>query len=123
MASLDKHARAASDSELVARVSELLAAHWDASREFRAPDGSTDPSAHAVALLVIMESGGPAAELVGYLRRAEEASLEHTRTRTGFRWAISMAIWRWSHGLDPLPNHGGDVDLTLAIDSPYRESI
>jgi hypothetical protein len=119
---MDEHARAASDSELVARVSELLANHWDPSREFVAPNGSTDPSAHAKALLAIIESGGPAAELVGYLRRAEEVALEQTRTRTGFRWAIATTIWRWSRGLDALPNNGGDVDLALPTDSPYSDS-
>ena len=119
--SIDLHARAASNPELVARVAELLAAFWDPAKEFRAPDDSTSSEAHARALLGILAAGGPAADAMGYLRRAEEAALGTPRTSGRERWAIATVIERWSWGRDPLPAHGRDAPVRALLASSENE--
>ena len=108
---IDLHARAAANPELVARVAEVLAAYWDPAHEFRAPDDSTSSEAHARAVLGILAAGGPAADVMGYLRRAEAAALDTPCTSGRERWAIATVIERWSWGRDPLPAHGRDAPV------------
>ena len=114
---IDLHARAADNPELVARVAELLAAFWDSSEEFRAPDDSTSSASHARAVLGILAAGGPAADVMGYLRRAEAATLSEPRTTGRERWAIASVIERWSWGRDPLPAHGRDAPVRALLAS------
>ena len=114
---IDLHARAAGNAELVARVAELLAAYWDPAEELRAPDDSTSSEAHARAVLGILAAGGPAADVMGYLRRAEEATLSAARTTGRERWAIASVIERWSWGRDPLPAHGRDAPVRAILAS------
>ena len=114
---IDLHARAAANPELVARVAEVLATYWDPANEFRAPDDSTSSEAHARAVLGILAAGGPAADVMGYLRRAEAATLGAPRTTGRERWAIASAIERWSWGRDPLPAHGRDAPVCAILAS------
>ena len=103
--------------ELVARVAEVLATYWDPANEFRAPDDSTSSEAHARAVLGILAAGGPAADVMGYLRRAEAATLGAPRTTGRERWAIASVIERWSWGRDPLPAHGRDAPVCAILAS------
>ena len=114
---IDLHARAAGNPELVARVAELLATYWDPAEEFRSPDDSTSSEAHARAVLGILAAGGPAADVMGYLRRAEVATLSAARTTGRERWAIASVIERWSWGRDPLPAHGRDAPVAAILAS------
>jgi len=114
---IDLHARAAANPDLVARVAELLTAFWDPREEFDAPNGSSSSEAHARAALGILAAGGPAADVMGYLRRAEEAALGAPRTTGRDRWAISIVIERWSWGRDPLPAHGRDAPVRALLAS------
>ena len=114
---IDLHARAADNPELVARVAELLATYWDPDEEFRAPDDSTSSEAHARAVLGILAAGGPAADVMGYFRRAEAATLSEPRTTGRERWAIASVIERWSWGRDPLPAHGRDAPVPALLAS------
>ncbi|MGH7719273.1 MAG: hypothetical protein ACREON_10560 [Gemmatimonadaceae bacterium] len=95
------HARADANEELIARVASLLAREWDPAREFRAPDGSGDPAAHARTLLAILAGGGGAAQVVGYLRRAEEEILGVARSTGAARWSLADQIWHWSWNREP----------------------
>jgi hypothetical protein len=107
------------NAALLHRVSELLAAHWDPRAEFLGPptylNASGDivspeqprmPETHAEVVLALYAAGGPQADVVGYLRRAEEAALGRARTNTGQRWALAALIWRWGQGHEPIPENG-----------------
>jgi hypothetical protein len=108
---IDLHTRAAANPELVARVAELLTTFWDPAHEFDAPDGSSSSEAHARAVLGVLAAGGPAADVMGYLRRAEEGALGAPRTTGRERWAIATVIERWSWGREALPAHGSDAPV------------
>jgi len=111
------------DRALLHRVTELLAAHWDPKAEFAAPsvylNAAGHPaapkdrraaSAHAEAILAMYGAGGPQADAVGYLRRAEEEALGQARTTGGERWGLAAIIWRWSHGHESVPASGQDAE-------------
>ena len=77
---------------MVRRVADLLAAQWDPGAEFVAPDGERAPGSHAVAVLGIYAAGGSAAEVMGYLRRAEEAALTTVRSTGEQRAVLAQAV-------------------------------
>lgn len=89
---LDRRARAGGNPELVRRVAELLALRWDPDAEFATPDGDPHPEAHAATVLGILAAGGRRAEVVGYLRRAEESALGAVRSTGATRWEVAEAI-------------------------------
>ena len=106
---LDRLARAADRPDSVATVAALLRAEWDAAAEFTAPDGERMAASHARALLGVLAAGGRQSELVGYLRRAEEAALGEPRSDGGFRWALAERIVSVALGL-PAPTPEGESD-------------
>jgi hypothetical protein len=89
---LDRRARAGGNLALVTTVARLLAARWDPTGEFATPDGADTPEAHAAAVLGILAAGGRRAEVVAYLRRAEEAALGAPRSTGELRWALTEEI-------------------------------
>ena len=107
MSRRDFHARAGANEQLIARVAALLAEHWDPERRFRAPDGLYDASSHARAVLSILAGGGPAAQVVGYLRQAEEEVLGDAVSTAPERWALADLVWAWSWDREPLPGDPG----------------
>jgi hypothetical protein len=109
MTPLDFHARVAANEELIGRVSALLAEHWDPEARFRAPNGACDPSSHARAVLGILAAGGPAAQVMGYLRYAEEELLGAAVSNGQLRGAIANRIWAWSWEQEPMPGEPGSI--------------
>ena len=105
---LDRLAHAAERPDVVARVAALLRTHWDPAAELVAPDGDRGTEAHARAALAILAAGGRQSEVVGYLRRAEEAALGAPRSHGGLRWALAEAILAAALGL-PVPEPPGDA--------------
>ena len=89
---LDRRARAGGNPALVIAVARLLASRWDPAGEFATPDGADTPEAHAAAVLGILAAGGRRAEVVGYLRSAEEAALGAPRSTGELRWALAEEI-------------------------------
>jgi hypothetical protein len=89
---IDRRARGGDNPALVAAVASLLAARWDPASEFATPDGADTPEAHAAAVLGILAAGGRRAEVVGYLRTAEEAALGAPRSSGEVRWSLAEEI-------------------------------
>ncbi|AHG92830.1 hypothetical protein J421_5295 (plasmid) [Gemmatirosa kalamazoonensis] len=89
---LDRLARAGTNPEIVRQVAVLLAERWDPGAELAAPDGTCEPAAHAGAVLGVLGGGGPLADVVGYLRRAEEDRFVFPRSTAAERWALAEAI-------------------------------
>ncbi len=119
---------------LLHRVAELLAAYWDPQAEFAAPavylNAAGSPvtpgdrraaMAHGEVILAMYAAGGPQADVVGYLRHAEEEALGRARTTTGQRWALAAVIWRWSHGHEPVPASGRDAEPFARRAGPDRD--
>ena len=103
------------DHTLLQRVAELLAARWDPNAEFATPslylDAAGNPTtpedrsarAHAEVILAMYAAGGPETDVVGYLRRAEEAALGSARTTANERWAPAARTTARCGLTTPLP--------------------
>jgi hypothetical protein len=89
---LDRRAHAAEHPDVVREVAALLAARWDPDAELAAPDGARAPTSHASAVLAIYAAGGSPAEVMGYLRRAEEARFVFPRSTGEARAALAQAV-------------------------------
>jgi phosphoglycerate dehydrogenase-like enzyme len=113
---LDRRARAAQNPAVVRGVAALLAARWDPAREYRAPDGATTPEAHARAVLGILGAGGRGSEVMGYLRRAEEAVFVFPRSTAEERAALAQAVEALVLASPAGPTPPG------ASDSPYADA-
>jgi hypothetical protein len=79
---------------MIDRVARLLQEEWDPAGEFVAPDGSRSPVSHAQTILAMFAPGGDVVSVMGYLRRAEEASLGAARTGSPQRGDLARRIWR-----------------------------
>ena len=106
---IDFHARADANDELIARVAALMAEHWQPQDRFRAPNGATDAATHARVVLGIAAGGGSAAQIVGYLRRAEEDAFGDPLSSAQMRWALADLISAWSWNREPLPGDPGEL--------------
>jgi hypothetical protein len=100
--------RAAGSPDVLAAVEALLAAYWDPNGEWQravlalAPlDGgrARTLSQHAAAICGLLGAGGSEAEVMGYLRREEEAVWPEARSAGGLRAAIAGAAWRIVRGV------------------------
>ena len=87
-----RRARAGTNPDVIRRVAALLAARWDPDAEFAAPDGARTAEAHAAAVLGVLSAGGSRAEVVGYLRCAEEDLLVFPRSTAEQRWALAEEL-------------------------------
>lgn len=94
MTQMRHYARAAAAPAVIAVVARALAAEWDPQGEFVAPDGERTPDAHARAVLGILGTGPDTAAVMGYLRRAEVATLGTPRTTGVQRQVLAEAAWR-----------------------------
>jgi hypothetical protein len=84
--------RAGTRPDIVTRVAQVLAARWDPDAELAAPDGERTAEAHAAAVLGILGAGGPLADVVAYLRRAEEDRFVFPRSTAAARWATAEHV-------------------------------
>ena len=89
---LDRRAHAAGHPDVVRRVAALLVERWDPRGELTAPDGERAPVSHATAVLALYAAGGSPAEVMGYLRRAEEARFVFPRSTGEARAALAQAV-------------------------------
>ena len=103
----DFHARADANEDLIARVAAVLVEHWDAEGRFHAPNGETNPASHARAVLAILGGGGGPAQVVGYLRTAEEEAFGEPVSGAQMRWALADLFWAWSWNREPLDGDPG----------------
>jgi phosphoglycerate dehydrogenase-like enzyme len=113
---LDRRARAVQNPDVVRAVAALLAERWDPAQEYCAPDGATAPEAHARAVLGIVGAGGRGSEVMGYLRRAEEAVFVFPRSSTGERAALAQSVEALVLASPAEPAPPG------ATDSPYADA-
>jgi|GEM_PF-3413155 phosphoglycerate dehydrogenase-like enzyme len=113
---LDRRARAVQNRDVVRAVAALLAERWDPARAYHEPDGATAPEAHARAVLGIVGAGGRGSEVIGYLRRAEEAVfvLPRSSAKEQAGLARSVEALVLAAAAEPAP--------PSATDSPYADA-